>query len=344
MQVSTIGLDIAKSVFQVHGVGEKGEVVIRTTLRRARVLPFFAGLKPCLIGLEACAGAHHWARELIRLGHEVRLMPAAYVKPYVRRQKNDAADAAAICEAVGRPSMRFVPVKTVQSQAVLILHRSRALLVRQRTMLINALRAHLAELGHVAPQGRLGVARLAALIAADPQETGIAEVTRPALLSLLAQIKRLSEEIAGLEQAIRAEQANNDAARRLATIPAIGPITASAIAATVPDAGAFRSGREFAAWLGLTPRQSSTGGKQRLGAISKKGDRYLRALLVTGATAVLRRPSALSARHRAWLERLLGTKPARLATVALANKIARICWAVLAKATTYRREPAEAAA
>lgn len=343
MHVSTIGLDMAKSVFEVHGVDGEGQVAVRRRLRRAQVLPFFAGLNPCLIGMEACAGAHHWARELNALGHEVRLMPASYVKPYVRRQKNDAADAAAICEAVSRPSMRFVPVKRPEAQAVLILHRTRALLVKSRTMLINALRAHLAEFGHVAPQGQVGLARLAQLVDAGPEETGIPEPARPALKSLMAQIAKLGEEIARIGRAICAEQAKCEAARRLATIPSIGPIAASAIAATVPEARLFRSGREFAAWLGLAPRQNSTGGKTRLGAISKKGDRYLRSLLVVGATSVLRHRNGLAPRHRAWLEGLLARKPARLVTVALANKIARICWAVLVNGTSYQRKPLQPA-
>lgn len=344
MQASTIGLDLAKSVFQVHGVDAVGEVVIRRKLRRGQVLPFFAGIAPCLVGLEAGAGAHHWARELAALGHRVRLMPPVYVKPYVRRQKNDAADAAAICEAVTRPSMRFVPVKAPQAQAVLMLHRTRALLVRQRTMLVNALRAHLAEFGHVAAQGNAGRSALLALVERHFEQTGIPAAAAPALHCLAAQIGTLSQQIGELEHAIGAEHESNAASRRLATIPSIGPITASAIAATVPDAAQFRSGREFAAWLGLTPRQNSSGGKSRLGAISKKGDRTLRSLLVLGATSMLRRPGALSPEHRAWLEGLLARKPARLTSVALANKIARIAWAVLAKGTIYRNDSARAAA
>ncbi len=343
MQVSTIGLDLAKSVFQVHGVDAAGEVVVRRKLRRGQVLPFFAGLGRCLVGMEACAGAHHWARELAALGHEVRLMPPTYVTPYVRRQKNDAADAAAICEAVTRPSMRFVPVKTPDAQAVLTLHRTRALLVRQRTMLVNALRAHLAEFGHVARQGQGGLSALVALVKERFEETGVPAVAQPALHSLTTQIGLLNKAIGELDRAIRAEHAKNEASRRLASIPAIGPLAASAIAATVADASVFRSGREFAAWLGLVPRQNSSGGKHRLGAISKKGDRYLRSLLVVGATSLLRRRDTLAPEHRAWLERLLAKKPARLASVALANKIARIAWAVLAKGGVYRSAAASAA-
>jgi transposase len=337
MEVSTIGLDLAKSVFQVHGVDAVGEVGVRRKLRRGQVLSFFAGLEPCLIGMEACASAHYWARELAALGHAVRLMPPAYTKPYVRRQKNDAADAAAICEAVGRPSMRFVPVKTPEAQAVLSLHRTRALLVKSRTMMVNALRAHLAEFGHVAAQGQAGLSGLVTLVEKRFAETGIPAAAAPALMSLARQIGQLNKEIGDLERAIRAEQAGNEAGRRLATIPGVGPITASAILATVPDMRQFRSGREFAAWLGLAPRQNSSGGKERLGAISKKGDHTLRSLLVVGATSILRRRSGLSPDHRAWLEQLLARKAARLASVALANKIARIAWALLVKGGVYRK-------
>jgi transposase len=344
MQISTIGLDLAKSVFQVHGVDAAGEVVMRRKLRRSQVLPFFAGLgRRCLVGMEACASAHYWARELMALGHEVRLMPAGYVKAYVRRQKNDAADAAAICEAVTRPSMRFVAVKTAPAQAQLALHRTRALLVRQRTMLMNALRAHLAEFGHVAPQGQAGLTALLTLVEKRFEESDIPAMARPALVSLTAQIGLLKKEIDALERAIRAAHVENEASRRLASIPGIGPITASAILASVPDMKLFRSGREFAAFLGLTPRQNSSGGKERLGAISKKGDRYLRSLITVGATSLLHHRSALSPAHRAWLERLMAKKPARLASVALANKLARIAWALLVRGGVYRSDAAAAA-
>lgn len=336
MHISTIGLDLAKHVFQVHGVDAAGQVVIRRQLRRNQVLSFFGALPPCLVGVEACGSAHHWARELQALGHEVRLMPPAYVKPYVRRQKNDAADAAAICEAVTRPSMRFVPVKSAEAQGVLTVHRTRALMVRQRTMLVNALRAHLAEFGQVGAQGQAGLAQLVELVSADGAARGVPPAALPALRVLAQQIVDLTTQIGALERVIRAEHAGNAASRRLASIPAIGPLTASAIAATVPDPSVFRSGREFAAWLGLVPGQHGTGGKVRLGPITKKGDRYLRSLLVLGATSMLRRPGGLSPRHRAWLETLLSQKKPRLVSVALANKIARIAWAVLAKGTSYR--------
>jgi transposase len=343
MNISTIGFDLAKNVFQVHGVDEAGEMVVRRQLRRGQVIPFFAGLDPCLVGMEACGSAHHWARELAALGHEVKLMPPSYVKPYVRRHKNDAVDAAAICEAVRRPSMRFVPVKGVEAQAVLVLHRTRALMVKSRTMLVNALRAHLAEFGHVAPQGRAGLSRLVELVA-QGAHAGVPAAALPALTSLAEQIATLDGRIGGIERAIRAGHAASQPSRRVASVPGIGPIIASALTATVPDPAVFRSGREFAAWLGLTPRQNSSGGKQRLGAISRKGDRYLRTLLVLGATSLLRRRDALAPGQRAWLESLMASKPARLVTVALANKLARIAWAVLAHGGVYRPDRTGAAA
>ena len=343
MQVTTIGIDLAKHVFQVHGVDEAGAVVVRQRLRRAQVTSFFAALGPCLIGMEACASAHHWARELSALGHEVRLMPPSYVKPYVRRGKNDATDAAAICEAVRRPSMRFVAVKTAEQQGALVLHRSRDLLVRQRTMLVNALRAHCAEFGHVAARGRAGLMRLLAAIEAGDLAT-LPEPTRGALSLLGAQLREVDARIKAVEREILAWHRASPASRRLASIPGIGPITASAFAATVGDARQFRSGRELAAWLGLVPRQNSTGGKARLGAISKQGDRYLRRLLVIGATAVLRHAKVRDRAGGAWLDALLQRRPARVATVALANKNARIAWALLVREEYYRPRHASAAA
>ena len=337
MQVTTIGLDLAKHVFQVHGVNAIGQVVVRKRLRRAEVLAFFAALPPCLIGMEACATAHHWARELIKLGHTVKLMPPAYVKPYVRRGKNDATDAAAICEAVTRPSMRFVPVKSADQQSVLMLHRVRALLIRQRTMLINALRAHLAEFGIVAAQG---VRPMAALIekvfGKDREATEIPPLARTALEPLVTQLMDLQPRIKALEAELLAWHRSSEESRRLETIPGVGFITATAMAATVTDPSHFRSGREFAAWLGLTPRQNSSGGKERLGRISKMGDGYLRTLLVVGATAVMRYARQKTAAGTSWIQGLLATKPARLVAVALANKTARIAWALLARKEVYR--------
>lgn len=333
--VTTIGLDIAKNVFRVHGIDDAGEVLVAKSLRRGKVLAFFASLPPCFVGLEACATAHHWAREIAKLGHEVRLIPPSYVKAYVRRQKNDAADAAAICEAVMRPSMRFVPVKTAEQQGVLMLHRARALLVSQRTALINALRGHLAEFGVVAPQGMKGAARLMAMLAEGAQED-VPAMARAALVPLVRQIERLDGEVRVLDRHILQWHRTNEASRRLATIPGIGPITASAMVASVTDPTQFRSGREFAAFLGLVPRQSSTGGKQRLGRISKMGDRYIRSLLVVGATAVLRHARKEDSALKGWARALVERKPFRVAAVALANKLARIAWAVMARGEPFR--------
>jgi len=335
MQISTIGLDLAKNVFQVHGVDEVGKLTITRRLRRGQLIGFFKKLPPCLVGMEACATAHYWARELVKLGHTVRLMPASYVKAYVKRSKNDAADAAGICEAVTRPSMRFVPVKTAESQAALMLHRSRDLLVRQRTQLINALRAHLAEVGLVAATGVDGLKSLLAIIR-EAGETGqLPGPMRQALQPLVDQLAALQAQIGQLERSIHAQHRASDVSRRQETIPGIGVIGATAIAATVTEPGAFKSGRELAAWIGLVPRQHSTGGKQTLGSISKQGDRYLRRLLIVGATAVIRHARAHPDKHP-WIMKLLAKMPAKKVAVALANKTARIAWAILAKGGTYR--------
>jgi transposase len=305
---------------------------MRRSVKRRDVLAFAAQLPPCVIGMEACATAHHWARELGKVGHAVKLIPPAYVKAYVRRQKNDAADAAAICEAVTRPAMRFVPIKSAEQQGVLMLHRVRELLVGQRTALINALRGHLAEFGVVAPQGKRHVAELIAVVvdAADGR------LPRGALAPLVRQMQRLDQEIDGLDKRLLAWHRADEASRRLATIPGIGPVTASAIVASVTDPSMFSSGREFAAFLGLVPRQSSSGGKERLGRISKMGDRYIRTLLVVGATAVLRHAKKDGSPSKTWAETLLQRKPFKVAAVALANKTARIAWAVLTRGETYQ--------
>lgn len=338
-KVITIGLDIAKHVFQVHGVDAAGSVEIRRKLRRADVLRFFEGTEPCLAGIEACATAHHWARSIMALGHRVKLMPPAYVKPYVKRQKNDAADAEAICEAVTRPTMRFVPVKGEEQQGILVLHRTRELLIRQRTMLINALRAHLAEFGIVMPQGRVGVATLVTLVEDDEHDL-IPTIARQALLAVADQLRDAHDRIRVIELKIQTWHQSNEQSRRLETIPGIGPITASAIAATITDASMFRSGQELAAWIGLVPRQNSSGGKERLGHISKKGDAYLRRLLVIGAHAVLRFARNGKATTTKWAATLLARKPYKLAAVALANKMARIVWALLTKNENFRLLPA----
>ena len=338
-EITTIGLDLAKNIFQVHGVDEVGGVVIRKRLRRDQVLAFFAGLPSCLVGMEACATAHYWARELRALGHEVRLMPPQYVKPYVKRNKNDVADAEAICEAVKRPSMRFVPVKSAEQQSALSMHRGRELLVRQRTMLGNALRGHLAEFGLIAAQGLHKVAGLIAIVRDDKDER-VPDTARQVLRVIAEQIDELEMRIAAIEAQIMAWHKSNPVSQRLATIPSIGPIIATAIAATVPDPGEFRSGREFAAWLGLVPRQHSTGGKARLGGISKRGDSYIRRLLVNGAHAVMLRSKA--AKVDPWLIALRGRRPRLVAAVALANKTARIVWAIMRKEETYRHVAAVA--
>lgn len=335
MQANTIGLDLAKNMFQVHGVDATGKTAITRQLRRGQVIEFFKKQPPCVIGMEACATAHHWARELTKLGHTVRLMPASYVKAYVKRSKNDAADAAAICEAVTRPSMRFVPVKTIDQQAALMLHRSRDLLIRQRTQLINALRAHLAELGMVAARGMDGVKGLVAIVTDTANTTQLPAPMQQALQALVRQLAALEAQIGQLERSIHAQHRASDQSRRLETIPGIGVIGATAIAATVTDPSAFKSGRELAAWIGLVPRQNSTGGKERLGGISKQGDRYLRRLLVIGATTVIRHAQTHPDKHP-WVMKLLAKKPAKVVAIALANKMARIAWAVLAKGETYR--------
>jgi transposase len=336
MRITTIGLDLAKNVFQVHGIDAAGKVVVRKALRRVQVLPFFAKLPPCLVGMEACGTSHHWARELIGLGHEVRLMPPAYVKPYVKRGKTDAADAAAICEAVTRPTMRFVPVKSREQQAALSVHRARHLLVKQRTQLVNMMRGLLAEFGIDIPQG-LERALLMARQMVDG-ETPDVPLEAVGIVGILAQRALATHaQLREIDRALAAAARTDDVARRLATIPGIGPVGATALAASVTDPDQFRSGRHFAAWLGLTPLQNSSGGKERLGRISKMGDRYLRKLLVVGATSLVRRarhkPEAVDRR----LADLLARKPVRLATVAMANKMARIVWAVMTRGETYRK-------
>lgn len=334
-EISTIGLDLAKRVFQVHGVDSQGQVVVQKRLIRSEVSAWFGTLEPCLIGIEACGTSHYWARELTKLGHDVRLIPPAYVKPYVKRQKNDRADAAAICEAVSRPSMRFTTAKTVEQQGVQILHRSRDLLVRQQTQLNNALRAHLSELGLIFPLGSMGMARAIAMVreTEDPQ---LSAFVRQILDALINQIECLKKQIAALDKQMMAWHRSNTDSQRLATIPGIGVVTATTIIATIGDGKQFRSGRELAAWIGLVPRQSSSGGKEKLGSISKKGNHHLRQLLVVGATTQLLRRQREKAAGGAWFAQLLERKPPRVASVALANKMARIAWVVLTRSENYR--------
>jgi transposase len=340
--VTTIGLDIAKSVFQLHGVDAAGQVVIRRQLKRRYVLVFFQKLPPCLVGIEACASSHHWSRELQALGHTVRLMPPAYVKPYVKRHKNDAADAEAICEAVTRPTMRFVATKTPEQQSGLMLHRTRHLFIRQQTAVINAIRAHLAEFGIVAPVGRNGVEQLLGVVA-DSNDKRLSEVTRACVAALGAQLRMLKEQILEFDRMIRAWHRSSEMSMRLDDCPGVGPALATALVATVADPKVFRSGRNFSAWIGLVPKQHSSGGKDRLGSISKQGDRYLRGLFVAGALAVIRYAKIHGTKHRPWLTALLARRPTKVAAIALANKIARMAWAMMAKGERYK-EPAALAA
>jgi transposase len=332
-EISMIGLDLAKSVFQVHGVDASGKVVLQRQLRRSAVEKFFAKLLPCRVGMEACGSAHYWARLIGRYGHDVKLMPPAYVKPYVKRNKNDCRDAEAICEAMSRPTMRFVAVKSVEQQAMLSVHTTRALQVKQRTMVANALRAQLSELGIVAAQGRKGLHELMARLQAPSPE--IPEMMRGALLVLATQWQSLDANERALEkQIVKAARCDRDACR-LMEAPSVGPIIASMALAKVPDAKVFRSGRDFAAWVGLTGRDHGTGGKHRPGPISKQGDRVLRTLLINGASAHLRQQMRRGVSDP-WLRELLARRPYKVAMVAFAAKTARIIWAMLATGETYR--------
>jgi transposase len=333
-EVSTIGLDIAKSVFQVHGVDVDGAVVIRRRISRAKILEFFATLPSCLVGIEACPSAHYWGRELQTLGHTVRLMPPSYVKAYLKRSKNDANDAAAICEAVTRPSMRFVLIKSEQQQSGLMLHRGRQLLVRQRTMLSNAIRGHLAELGIISAKGRNGTAELLEVLA-NARDDRIPVAAQLSLDALARQYANITSEIRVIDKQIHGWHRSCAESRRLEEIPGVGPIVATALVAEVGDWKAFSSGRSLAAWIGLVPRQHSTGGKERLGGISKQGNRYLRWLLITGAMAVIRYARQHGTK-RLWLARIMERRPVKVAAVALANKIARIAWAIMVRGERFK--------
>lgn len=322
-QITVIGLDLAKRVFQVHGADGDGRPVVRRKLRRAQVRTFFSELSPCLVGMEACASAHHWARELQGLGHVVRLIPPQYVRPFVKTNKNDAADAEAICEAVTRPTMLFAPVKSAEQQSVLMLHRARELLVRQRTMLINALRGHCAEFGLIAAQGISKATDLIRIID-DPEDTRLPDLAREALGLLVEQLNAVQARIKALEARLLAWHRSNATSRRLESIPGVGIITATALVATIGDGSQFNSGRQLSAWLGLVPRQHSSGGKDRLGRISKRGDGYIRRLLVHGARTVLRWRRAKPDTEAGWVEQLLVRRPTNVVLVAMANKTARV--------------------
>jgi transposase len=334
--ITTIGLDIAKSVFQVHGVDAGGQVVIRRQLKRRYVLAFFEKLPPCLVGIEACASSHYWSRELQALGHTVRLMPPAYVKPYVKRQKkNDTTDAEAICEAVTRPNMRFVPTKTPAQQGCLMLHRARHLFIRQQTAVINSIRAYLAEFGIIAPVGRRGVEQLLDIVS-DTADHRLPELARACLTALGGQLRALKAQILEFDRRIIAWHRSNATSKRLDAIPGVGPALATALVASIADPKAFRSARDFSAWVGLVPKQNSSGGKDRLGSISKQGDRYLRSLFTAGALAVIRYAKIHGTRHRPWLTALLARRPTKVAAIALANKLARMAWAMMARGERYK--------
>src|SRR5437899_4095915 len=340
--ITTIGFDIAKSVFQVHGVDAVGLVIVRRQLKRRQVLAFFEKLPPCLVGIEACASSHYWSRELQALGHSVRLMPPAYVKASLKRQKNDMADAEVICEAVTRANMRFVPTKTPEQQSWLMLHRTRHLFIRQQTAVINSIRAHLAEFGIVAPVGRRGVTELLHIVA-DTGDKRVSEVARACLAALGTQLLSIKKQILEFDRMIMAWHRSNQTSKRLHYIPGVGPMLATALVASVADPRTFRSGRNFSAWVGLVPKQHSSGGKDRLGSISKQGDRYLRTLFLARALAVIPYAQIHGTKHRPWLTALLARRPAKVAAIALANKIARMAWAMMAKGERYQQPVALAA-
>src|SRR5215468_3220899 len=331
--ITTIGLDLAKKVFQVHGVDAEGVVVVARKLRRKEVLAFFAKLPPCLVGIEACGSAHFWSREITKLGHTVKLMPPKYVKAYVKRGKTDAGDAAAICEAVTRPSMTFVPVKGVEQQGLSMVHSARSQLIGQRTQLINAVRGHLSELGIVAERGLLGLAELAAIVR-DESDKRLPEAARASLMILVRQIETLSAEIVSIDSVLSKENKASELGPRLETIPSVGPVIASALRARVTDAKLFKNGRHLSAWIGVVPENDSTGGKVRQNGLSKKGDRYLRSLLVNGAMAVVQQAQIRPDKHP-WVTKLLGRMSAKQAAIAIANKTARIAWAIMVHGGVY---------
>ncbi|MFD1477427.1 IS110 family transposase [Ancylobacter polymorphus] len=339
-EISTIGIDLAKSVFQVHGADRGGNAILRKKLRRDQVLVFFASLPRCVVAMEACASAHYWAREIAALGHDTRLIPPAYVKPFVKRQKNDMADAEAICEAAQRPTMRFVQGKSAEAQASAVVFRTRDILVRQRTQLINALRGHLTEFGYVVRQGVGHVGKLVEIVG-DPT-SGIPAEARPVLVVIAQGLQALQAQIALLDREIAARAKADPVAQRLMTVPGIGPVIAAALVALAPAARTFRRGRDFAAWLGLVPQQHSSGGKERLGRTTKMGERSLRRLLILGASSATKVAARDPDKASGWLAGMLARKPRMLVMVALANKMARIVWALMAHGGSYRTSAAAA--
>jgi len=342
-QVTTIGLDIAKNVFHAHGADERGAMVFSRKLSRAKLLDFFASQPACVVAIEACSGAHHWARELRAMGHDARLIPPSYVKPFVKRSKSDALDAEAICEAAQRPGMRYVAVKSEEQQAAGLVFRTRDLMVRQRTQLVNAIRGHLAEYGWVAPRGKAHMAMLADFLEEEAMTETLPQAAQPMFRLMIEHLTELDKRIAELDREITRRTKEDEDARRLMTIPGIGPIAATAILALAPPIETFRKSRDFAAWLGLTPRQHSTGGKQRLGSISRMGERTIRRLLIIGGSSMVRQATRFGAPAGSWLERMLARKPRMLVSVTLANKMARMVWALLTKHENYRAPAALAA-
>jgi transposase len=330
-----IGVDLGKSFFQLAAMEREGGAIVKRKLSRAKMRAFFAKTAPCRVGMEACGSGHYWARELVAMGHQVALIPPAYVRPYVKRGKNDAADAAAVCEAMSRPDMRFVPIKSADQQAVLMLHKTRELMIKQRTMSVNALRGHLAEFGLIAPKG---VGRVGELLELANADASLPNEAKAAVKLLASHLEGLDRSIDVMEKEIAAANAGGRTSRLLDQIPGVGPLIASAIAASVPDPSVFKSGRGFAAWLGLTPRQNSSGGKEKLGAITKQGNRYLRKTLVVGATSALRVAGKRTGALADWIAAMRAKKPERLVAVALANKLARICWAIMTTGEIFRQE------
>jgi transposase len=339
LEISTIGLDLAKSVFQVHGADACGAAVLKKTLRRDAVVKVLAGLPPCVVAMEACASAHFWGRQIAGLGHEVKLIAPAYVKPFVKRQKTDAADAEAICEAALRPGMRFVALKSEAQQAAAVVFRARDLLVRQKTQIINALRGHLAEYGLVTAKGPAHVARLLSRIE-DP--ASLPAAARAPLQVLARSLGEVQAQLAELDAEITERARSDEEARRLMTIPGIGPVTATALVALAPPRQSLAKGRDFAAWMGLTPRQHSSGGKTRIGKTSRMGERSLRRLMILGASAVVSNAVRRGAPEGSWLARMLQRKPRMLVTVALANKMARVAWVLMTRGGTYQASPGAA--